>query len=139
MWWLKYIVVIEVYCGDWNILCWLKYIVVRKICCGDWNILWWLKFIVVMQIYCNDELFSSIVNDGIREFYIFLRKNRTCTKSTKIDFLHLRCFYTQKAQKIQKAQKAQQATFFILNVFMRTKSTKSARHQTSGLVLFMRI
>ena len=43
--------------------------------------------------------------------------------------------HAQKAQKVQKAQKAQKATFFILYVFMRIKSTKNARRQTSGFFL----
>ena len=43
-------------------------------------------------------------------------------------------FYTfsERTPHAQKAQKAQKATFFILNVFMHTKSTKSTRRQTSG-------
>ena len=36
------------------------------------------------------------------------------------------------AQKAQKAQKSGKVTFFILDVFMRTKST---RRQTSGFCL----
>ena len=38
----------------------------------------------------------------------------------------------QKAQKVQEAQKAQKATFFILDVSIRTKNT---RRQKSGFFL----
>ena len=38
----------------------------------------------------------------------------------------------QKGQKAQKVQKAKKSTFFILDVFIRTKST---RRQTSGFFL----
>ena len=48
------------------------------------------------------EILSSVVNDGIREFYTFLREDPTGTKT-------------------HKAQKAQKVTFFVLDVFMRTK------------------
>ena len=37
-------------------------------------------------------------------------------------------------EKIPHAQKAQKATFFIWDVFMCTKSTKSVRHQTSDFL-----
>ena len=58
-----------------------------------------------MEIYCKGEIFSSIVNDGIREFYTFLGEDPTCTKSTK-------------STNSTKTQKAQKATFFILDAFM---------------------
>ena len=64
----------------------------------------------------NRSFDSSIVNYGIREFYIFLRKNQKQKRAQK----------AQKAQKVQNVQKAQ----------------KSARHQTSGFFLldvFIRI
>ena len=69
------------------------------------------------------EILSSIVNDGIRELYTFLREDPTRTKSTK---------KYKKAQKVQEAQKAQKATFFILDVSIRTKNT---RRQKSGFFL----
>ena len=39
-----------------------------------------------MKVYYgdkNDELLSSIVKDGIREFYTFLQEDTTLTKSTE--------------------------------------------------------
>ena len=68
--------------------------------------------------YCNDEILSSIVNDGIREFYTFLREDPTRTKSTrstKNDFLHLRCFSC--AKKSTKSTRCQTSDFFLLDVF----------------------
>ena len=58
-----------------------------------------------MEIYCNDQMLSRIVNDGIREFDTFLRKDLTRTKSkksTKSNFLHLRCFYAHKKHNKHK-------------------------------------
>ena len=51
---------------------------------------------MVIGIYCSDEIISSIVNDGIGEFYTFLLEDPTRTKSiksTKSHFFPLRCFY----------------------------------------------
>ena len=56
-----------------------------------------------MEIYCgNDKILSSIVNDGIREFYTFYKK-------------------ISPAQKAQKAQDFKQVAFLLLDIFMRTK------------------
>ena len=63
-------------------------------------------------------MFSSIVNDVLESVILSYEKIPQA----------------QKAQKAKKARKAQKATSFILDVFMRTKSTKSARHQTSGFL-----
>ena len=60
---------------------------------------------MVMEIYGNDEILNKIVNDGIREFDTFLRVDLTRTKSkksTKSNFLHLRCFYAHKKHKKHK-------------------------------------
>ena len=58
-----------------------------------------------MEIYGNDEILNKIVNDGIREFDTFLRVDLTRTKSkksTKSNFLHLRCFYAHKKHNKHK-------------------------------------
>ena len=60
-----------------------------------------------MKMYCNDEILSSIVNDGMKEFYAFLKEDLTRTKntkSTKGDFLHLRCSYAHKKHKTLNKQ-----------------------------------
>ena len=36
-----------------------------------------------MKKYCGDGILSSIIYEGIREFYTILRKDPTRTKSTK--------------------------------------------------------
>ena len=82
---------------------------------------------MVIEIYCNGDILSSIVNDGIREFYIFLREDPTSikstkrtksTKSTKSDFLHLKCFMRTKSTK---STRRQASGSFHLDVFIRTK------------------
>ena len=49
-----------------------------------------------------EMLSSTIVNDGIKEFYIFLREDPTYIKDTKSDFHHLRCFYVHTKNKKHK-------------------------------------
>ena len=66
-----------------------------------------------MRFNKNHGQESSVVNHSMREFYTFY----------------------EKISLAQKAQKAQKVTFFILDLFMRTKSTKSTRRQTSGFFL----
>ena len=65
------------------------------------------------------EILSSIVNDSIREFYTFLLEDPTRAKSTKSDFLHLRCFMRTKSTK---SIRRQASDVFLLDVFMSTKT-----------------
>ena len=59
---------------------------------------------------------SSIVNDGIGKVLYLLKQDPTSTKS---ESLHI-CFYVYRKHKALK-----KTTFFTLDVFMHTKSTKS--------------
>ena len=64
---------------------------------------------------------SSIVNDGIREIYTFLREDPTrtkSTKSTKSDFLYLRCFYADKKHKKHKKYKTSNKRLLPLRRFL---------------------
>ena len=81
---------------------------------------------------CNDRNYyndvSSIVNDGIEEVLYLLKKDLTSIKTIKSDSLH-RCFYGHKKHKALNER-----LFFILDVFMLTKSMKSIKLSTNDFI-----
>ena len=73
----------------------------------------------MIEMYYNDV--SSIVNDGTGEFLYLLKKDPISIKSIKSDSLHGFCYAHKKHKALNKR------IFFILDVFMNTKSIRSIK------------
>ena len=71
------------------------------------SITWWLLIPQPFPFPQTFTQFSSIVNNGIREFHTFLQEDFKRTKSAKRNFLYRRCFYAHKKYKKYKTPNKQ--------------------------------